>query len=61
VTRVGAELGADSGAPAGTVLEISREGARIACGAGSLWIAGLAAEGRGIEPGARLRVGERLA
>jgi methionyl-tRNA formyltransferase len=41
VTRVGGELGARGG-PSGSVLEVSSQGARVACGDGSLWIRGLA-------------------
>ncbi|HEY8153345.1 MAG TPA: formyltransferase family protein [Myxococcota bacterium] len=63
VTRVGAEL-APAAAPPGSVLEVSPQGARIACADASLWIRGLADPARP-EPSreaplASLRVGDRL-
>jgi len=54
IERVGGELGARAEAPPGTVLELSPEGARVACGAGSVLLRALS------EPFSELCVGDRL-
>jgi len=64
VTLVGAELEPAAAAPPGSVVEVSAQGARIACADAALWIRGLADPARPeLDPqtlAASLRVGERL-
>ncbi len=64
VTRVGAELPPAAAAAPGTVLEVSSQGARIACADRALWIRGLSDARRpDLSPqalAASLRVGGRL-
>ena len=64
VTLVGAGVQPATGAPPGSVLEVSVRGARIACADGTLWLRGLADPERpDLAPqalAASLRVGERL-
>ena len=64
VTRVGPDLGPAAVVPPGTVLEVSAQGARVACADAAIWIRGLADPARPeLDPQAlvaSLRVGERL-
>jgi methionyl-tRNA formyltransferase len=64
VTRVGGDLEPAAAAPPGSVVEVSPQGARIACADGTLWIRGLSDPERpDLAPQAlvaSLRVGDRL-